>query len=791
MKKTMSHKIAVSILCLHIIAFLAWLELFKKHDWLLILGSDLFQTSAPLISALWLFNRYRKENGRNRNFWLLLCFSMLSYTIAMLIWMFYEIYLRVTPPFPGIQDLFWILTPIIGLLAFNELILKTNTSKVFQHIYDALIVISVTTSISWEFIIKPILEQSADHGILYKIVYAGYPISELALFFGLISIFNSRNIKLASKFFFLIIVGQFCFIVADTVYLFLVSQNMYSSSNPIAVLWNLGLLLIGISSYYSNENIVEIQMNINKHKTNYLREVRLWLPYLSVFILFLITIYDEKKINSLVVGSSISIFLIIFRQIFTRVHNEVLVGKLKELNIELDEQVQLRTKELVEKNEQLEESISNVEYLAYHDLLSGLSNRRYFEKQLSGALNEAKAKNEEMAILFLDLDRFKVINDTLNHSIGDILLQHVAKRLKACIDDKGIICRQGGDEFIILLPEGDRTKVILMVEKIVESLNNIFLIEGHELFITTSIGISFFPDHGEEVGVLIRRADVAMYSVKNEGKNNYKIFTPDMKDSFNRRLTIENGLRKATEQDEFLIYYQPKLELKTNKIVGMEALIRWNHPEMGMVPPDDFISIAEETGLINKIGAWVLQMACWQTKLWQEEGLKDLSVSVNVSAIQFMQKDLYQQVNEALTVTELDPKYLELEVTESIMQNVQHASFVLERLKQLGVKISLDDFGSGYSSLTQIRHLPFDTLKIDKTFIDDIVTSLKDQAIVKTIIELGKNLGLTVVAEGVEDVEQLEYLRENGCDRIQGYIIGRPLPKQEFESKIRQNIIYK
>ncbi|MDP4086368.1 MAG: EAL domain-containing protein, partial [Bacillota bacterium] len=545
------------------------------------------------------------------------------------------------------------------------------------------------------------------------------------------------------------------------------------------------LFIIGVTSYFSNGNVINKVDDLDGEQKNQLLEFRVWLPYLIVFFLFLFMVFKETKFNSIAIGLVISVSLIIFRQIFMNIQNNQLLARLTVLNKELENKVQLRTKELSERNKQLKESLSQVEFLAYKDTLTGLPNRVSFERYLSQLLIDSKDNKTKVAILYLDLDRFKVINDTLNHLIGDLLLQQVAKRLKDCMQERGVICRQGGDEFFIVLPDADNIFASIYAEKILDSLSSVYLVEGHELFVSASIGISIFPDQGNSVEELVRSADVALYAIKNQGKNNYKLFIPEIEEGFTKRLTIENGLRKAIEKDEFILYYQPKLQLKTNKIVGMEALIRWNHPKEGIISPGLFIPVAEETGLINRIGKWVLKTACEQTKRWQEEGLKDISVSVNVSAIQFKQKDICKQVEEALVMTGLDPEYLILEVTESIMQNVMEASVVLQELKSLGVQISLDDFGSGFSSLTQIKHLPLDILKIDKSFIDDLVCSARDQAIVKTIIELGKNLGLRIVAEGVESVQQLEYLRENGCDLIQGFFLAQPLPKHEFGKKIK------
>lgn len=396
-----------------------------------------------------------------------------------------------------------------------------------------------------------------------------------------------------------------------------------------------------------------------------------------------------------------------------------------------------------------------------------------------------------MQYFFLDLDRFKAINDTLGHSIGDLLLQSVAERLKACIRSSDTVARLGGDEFVVVLPdlrEGAHAAATV-AQKILKSISNPFVIRDTELHTTASIGISLSPDDGIANEDLIANADVAMYRAKESGRNNFHFFAPEMNDSAYERLAMENNLRRALERQEFVLYYQPQVNSETGRIIGAEALVRWRRQGMGLVPPGMFIPIAEESGLIVAIGEWVLQEACRQNNAWQQEGFSPIPVAVNLSAVQFRQKNLTDLVANALQETGLDPRWLELEITESgIMQNAEAAVNTLHSLKQMGLKLSIDDFGTGYSSLSYLKRFPLDKLKIDQSFVRDITTNPDDAAIVTAIIGMAKSLKLRVIAEGVETKGHLDFLTSNGCVEIQGYYFGKPVPADEFGRLLAQGV---
>jgi diguanylate cyclase (GGDEF)-like protein/PAS domain S-box-containing protein len=428
----------------------------------------------------------------------------------------------------------------------------------------------------------------------------------------------------------------------------------------------------------------------------------------------------------------------------------------------------------VTERKRAEEQIKS---LAYHDVLTGLPNRLLFNDRLNVAVAQAHRLQHRLGVLFLDLDRFKVINDSLGHSLGDRLLQAVAERLEAGVREGDTVARLGGDEFILLLPGIARTDDIAKVaEKILDSLRLPFRLEGRDLFVTASIGLSLYPEDGLDGETLVKNADIAMYRAKEQGRDNFQLYTQTMNERAVERLQLESSLRKALAHGELLLHYQPLLDLSTGRVHGVEALLRWEHPETGLVYPGDFMHLAEITSLILPIGVWTLRTACAQTKKWQEEGHPHLSVAVNLSARQFSQPEIVEHVKRALRETGLSARSLDLEITEShAMANAEATIHTLRELKALGVRISIDDFGIGYSSLSYLKRLPIDTLKIDQSFVRDITSDPDDAAIATAIIALAHTLKLRVVAEGVETQQQLEFLSTRQCDRMQGFLFSRPL----------------
>ena len=428
----------------------------------------------------------------------------------------------------------------------------------------------------------------------------------------------------------------------------------------------------------------------------------------------------------------------------------------------------------------LKQSQEKLDHMAHHDPLTALPNRLLFHDRLHHALQRAGREEEQLAILFIDLDRFKNVNDTLGHHIGDELLKQVAGELAGKLREGDTLARLGGDEFIVLLENVDgQYGASLVAEKLVTMFEQPFLVAGHELFVTCSVGISLFPNDAVDLNMLIRNADVAMYQAKERGRNGYRFYAPSMTGEGVERLRLETFLRRAIEKNEIFLNYQPQVEIDTGRLIGVEALVRWNHPELGLVPPVRFIPLAEDTGFINQLGKWVLFEACRQMVRWQGAGLVVPKIAVNLSVKQFERGSIVNMVAEILKETGLEPERLQLEVTESVIMNTGDALVFINDLHSIGVGLAIDDFGTGYSSLAYLKQLPVQTLKIDRSFIKDISTDANDEAIAIAIIQLGKSLNLSVIAEGVETEEQATFLLRHGCNLAQGYFYGRPALAQD------------
>ena len=428
-----------------------------------------------------------------------------------------------------------------------------------------------------------------------------------------------------------------------------------------------------------------------------------------------------------------------------------------------------------------------VHHVAHHDALTGLPNRSLLQDRLSQAVAYANRTNLPVWVMLIDLDRFKFVNDSMGHKAGDVLLVTVAARLRAALRDADTVARLSGDEFVVLLSEHpDHPLAPHIVQRVMDSVARPVMLGSTEFFVTCSVGVAVYPLHDAQPESLIEHADIAMYRAKKLGRNNFQFYTPVMNEEALERVKIESALRNALERNEFVLHYQPQVHLGSGEIVGMEALIRWRHPELGMVAPNRFIGVAEETGLIVPIGAWVMRTACAQNMAWQQAGLGSLRVAVNLSARQFGAADLVPSLEAVLADTGLAPACLEIELTESLfMSDITPAVETLHRIKALGVNLSIDDFGTGYSSLSYLSRFPIDVLKIDRSFVSDIGLDASESPIVASIITLAHNLKLAVIAEGVETAGQLDYLRRMGCDEMQGYYFSRPLPAEEFEQLLR------
>ena len=444
---------------------------------------------------------------------------------------------------------------------------------------------------------------------------------------------------------------------------------------------------------------------------------------------------------------------------------------------------------LTKQAEQLEEQQKIIAHMAYHDALTELPNRRQFQDTLAETLTQSKLTNQPFALMYLDMDRFKYVNDSLGHPMGDRLLRLIAERLRESVQKHDFVGRIGGDEFVILLPGTTRESCMQIAERIIESFNSPFFLDDYELYLTTSIGISVFPFDGEDVQALVRSSDTALYRAKEKGKNRYNIYHTGMNLQSFREFVLQQDLRKAVERNEFFLVYQPRIHLESGKITSAEALLRWNHPNWGLVPPGEFIALAEEAGLMVEIGSWVLKEACRQSMVWEQAKLAPVRIAVNFSPQQFLQKDLLGFVRNTLDEYGVAPDRIEIEITESILMDKDSAiTNVIQQMRDWGIKVSLDDFGSGYSSLQYLQRFPVDTIKIDKSFIGRIQSNNPASiALVSSIITLADSLNMSIIAEGVETEEQLLALKERNCEEVQGYYFCKPVAPDEFEIFIANN----
>jgi diguanylate cyclase (GGDEF)-like protein len=428
-----------------------------------------------------------------------------------------------------------------------------------------------------------------------------------------------------------------------------------------------------------------------------------------------------------------------------------------------------------------------IEHLATHDGLTNLPNRVMFNQLLHFAIETARRHDRRFAVLFIDLDRFKVINDSLGHDAGDALLIEIGKRLRFSLRPNDVVARLGGDEFVVILDDtGDRQDVEAVSRNLLSVLSQPLQLCGHECHTTASIGIAMYPSDGADVQTLTKNADMAMYLAKEDGKNAFRFFIGEIKTQSIERLMLETALRHALDRNQFALHYQPKVDMASGQITGVEALLRWTHPELGMLPPMQFIPLAEETGLIVPIGRWVLKEACAQNMAWQRSGLRSVSMAVNLSPRQFADENLLQDIDDALAASGMAATLLQLEVTESmVMQNVPRAVKVLDAIQSRGIRLAIDDFGTGYSSMSLMKQFPIDTIKIDRSFVRDLPKDSEDQAIAQAIISMGKALGMTVVAEGVETTEQESFLRDHACDEMQGFLFSKPVPPEDMPGLLR------
>lgn len=742
-------RLIVFSIVLNALLFYTSAFIFRTNTQALSLAATLLQSAGAIFSIFGLSFAYRKTKHTQRKFWLILILGFCVYLLANLFWVIYDV-LEGSMINSDIAYSLWLISYLFFLSALSYRI-KKSIKIAFNHYYlfNMLVFMITIASIMGHYLIAPVLALQ-DNSLLTKAVSIGYPMVNLSILFAVVILYYLLQKNKEKSTGMLIVIGFFMYIASDSYYAYLVMSERYHPGNSVNLTWAIGIWLVGFSGYYVTETINNQPLHVKKPLEN--KEGIL--PYIStILLLYLVVDSYQWDLNFLSIGALIIGGMIISRQLYIMKENNKLIDEFR--------------------------------FLAYHDPLTGLKNRIKFIENLDYEMN--KSQDKEVTLLLIDLDRFKIINDTLGHQVGDEILVKISSRLRASLEEDMQIFRLGGDEFAIILNNVMQNKSEKMVKVILENVQKPFFVNNHEITLTASMGVSTYPKNGKTVEELFKYADAAMYLAKDNGKNGFRFYDDELSEIMARKMRIESDLRKALEYNQFDLHYQPKVELHTRRIIGMEALLRWNHPELGSISPVEFIPIAEETGQIIPIGEWAMKKACIQNKLWQDKELPPLRVAVNVSVKQFQHGKLMDSVKGALLKSGLHPDYLEIEVTESVMQDKIESAKIMDDLREMGVHISIDDFGTGYSSLTVIQQLPIDTIKLDKSFIDDIGN--KNQlAMVKTILSLGENLGLHVVAEGIETDYQLIKLLESNCKFGQGYLFSKPLKADQFETLLQNSL---
>ncbi|OSX55421.1 putative bifunctional diguanylate cyclase/phosphodiesterase [Anoxybacillus ayderensis] len=730
-----------------------------------------FSLGGIFLSAILLWRASIRIKTNERIFWKWMTIGAICYLIAETIYRIYEWSSQTEPPFPNWSDVFYIAHSLMYIASLLYIIMQQRKQiAMWQALFDALIVTCVTMAYSWIYIIQPIIH--LEEKVLYVAVLVAYPFLDLVMLFLLLLLFFATNVR---RIWLWNIVGVALFVFTDTIYFIQMMQWNDVYSAWLDPLWIMSLLTISLSSYDAKDGDLSFQKGEQSFA------IKVLFPYISFLtLMWMPFIYlGDRMVMSCFAFAVIFIFI---RQFMTLKENRQLVQQLQTLNNDLEQKVMKRTQELTRMNEQLA-------YAANHDFLTGLFNRRAFVTELERALIRAKQQQHGLAVIFIDIDRFKQINDYFGHQIGDALIVQVGQWLKEKVRSTDIVARQGGDEFtIIFTPLKHISELHCFVNNIVSINKQPIAVQHLDMRVSLSVGVAVYPYDGETGDTLMKHADIAMYRAKEQGKNQYQFFNGEMDRIVLQKTIIETALHEAIEKKQFTLFYQPQFDVQTKELIGMEALIRWIHPEHGIISPAIFIPIAEETGQIISIGEWVIEEACRKMKKWSEQTGRSLRMSVNISPKQFLKENFVEHIRSVLQQTQLPPHQLDLEITEGVaVFNEQYTIDKLKQLKQLGVHISIDDFGTGYSSLSYLRKFPIDRLKIAKPFIDGITEEKEDVAVVKAIIVLAKNLKLRVIAEGVETLQQLDLLRSLQCDEIQGYVLGKPLPADVFEKTYMKN----
>ncbi|WP_051507288.1 putative bifunctional diguanylate cyclase/phosphodiesterase [Saccharibacillus sacchari] len=713
-----------------------------------------------LICTLILLRVTLRSAPQNRLFWMFATLSSLFYLLSLLLLFVDTVSDRIVLASPSLADFFWVSQG--GLLFLGLLIVvyqRLKSLRLIQYLLDASIFMSTTAVFSWSLIISPLLVMSMDENWTQALFNLSYPIIDLGnLFLLSLLLFANQtigNVRTDSG----LVASVLLLALGDSIYLYMQLNGTYLLGSPIDLTWTASILCIALAGLDSLEGgPKERSKRTSAAWMNHLSWLRRLLPYVSLIALFAIILQELSEFNVMVVGSALAVLLIIARLILTFIENDYLLGRLTH-------------------------TVEVKEHEANHDSLTGLPNRRKFDAELRGAVQRAQEGRYQLALLFFDLDRFKHVNDSLGHTIGDQLLQVVADRLREYIPASRLLARQGGDEFTVLVdPLEGEVEAYRTIAAIEEVFKKPIMLDGIVLYGCASIGAALYPRDGSTADELMRSADMAMHEAKKNRHQKSLFFEPSMGERLAYKVELEHEMRGAIERGEISLHYQLQKNIQTCHIVGVEALIRWNHPTLGPISPVEFIPVAEETGMIIPIGEWVMKTACRQQVEWMRQGYGSLRMSVNVSPYQFQDELFVEKILHTLRETGVDPENMTIEVTESLaIRDVEKVSAQLRLLRDTGIRLAIDDFGTGYASLKYLRTFEPHLLKIDRFFVDGIDIEKERGNMVQAIIAIGRSLNMEVLAEGVETIEQLEFLRAAGCDEVQGYYLSRPLPAEGVE----------
>ncbi|AQQ54159.1 putative bifunctional diguanylate cyclase/phosphodiesterase [Planococcus lenghuensis] len=724
-----------------IVSYCSWMVIFQDDEWIRSLGVNLFQIGAVLITLYWLVGAFRYTDPPKRNFWLLLGIGATLSFSSNLTWLYQQV-IHSAVDYQSASYVIWLLSYLcyLAALIYKVRELSTSASK-NPYLFNIIVYMIAATSFSLHYLVNPtVISQNSFVVNLSTLLYS---VVDLSILFVITLLFYLNQQRKEKRVGIYIVIAFSFQVTADSLYAYFTVHQVLESGTVVDLLWVIAMLFIGFAGYQAKWDREEPSLQARP----VIDRLEFLFPYIGILVLIIAVMASYRwDLNALSLGLLIIFMMVMGRQLLVINRNKKLADEYK--------------------------------HLAYHDQLTGLNNRIGFIEDIKAVIDDTQ--NARRALLLIDLDRFKVINDSLGHFVGDKVLVQTATRLNEVLGTEGAAYRLGGDEFIVMLPDMPDAEYAAVAEAILETFSKPFLVDDYEVNVTPSVGISLFPENGRDSEELLKNADAAMYLAKANGKNGFRFYSSDLNATLERKMTIENELKKAIEKEELFLVYQPKVDLQSREVIGAEALLRWRHPKLGFVSPGEFIPVAEETGQIIRIGEWVMREASRQNKAWQEKGFAPMCISINVSVLQFQREDFLETVDRALTDAKLDPGSLELEITESVMQNVWESTQILKRIRKMGVRVSLDDFGTGYSSLHVLQNLPIDTLKIDKSFIDAL-TDINQHAMVKTIVELGLNLNLDIVAEGIEEEYQVQVLTSHKCRIGQGYLFSRPVAPEEFE----------